>query len=106
MIPDQGIFTTPAYHKTTNFTHLDSFFPSNCKVGMAHTFLHRWSQVWSNWTKFHLKLVWLMNIFKKNGYPDNLTNNCFKRFLDNKHRIEEKIITVPKRPFLDHHCYK
>ena len=72
MIPDQGIFTTSAYHKTTNFTHFDSFFPSNLNAGMARAFLHRWSQIWSNWTKFHLKLVWLMDIFKKNGYPENL----------------------------------
>ena len=45
-------------------------------------------QICSDWTKFKLELVKLMDAFKSNGYPENFMNNCFKRFLDNKHRIQ------------------
>ena len=47
--------------------------------------------------KFHLELVMLIDVFKNNGYPENFINNCFKVFLDNKYRIQEKVITVPKK---------
>ena len=40
-----------------------------------------------------------MDVFKSNGYSKNFVNNCFKTFLDNKERIQEKAITVPKEPF-------
>ena len=63
-------------------------------------------------------LNWLMDIFKSNDYPENFINDFFKlsiiffqSFLDSKHRIQEKVITLPKnlcfQPFLvfDHyHC--
>lgn len=41
-----------------------------------------------------------MNVFKSDGYPENLINNHFKTFLDNKNRIQEKLIDVPKKPLL------
>ena len=40
----------------------------------------------------------LIDVFKSNGYPDNFIKNCFKTFLDNKHRIQEKVTTVLKKP--------
>ena len=46
-----------------------------------------------------------MDVFKSNGYPENLINNCFKTFLDNKHRIQEKIITVTKKLLFLVHPY-
>ena len=42
-------------------------------------------------------MVKLTDVFKNNGYPENFINNCFKVFLDNKYRIQEKVITVPKK---------
>ena len=30
--------------------------------------------------------------------PENFINNCFKVLLNNKHRIQEKVITVLKKP--------
>ena len=37
--------------------------------------------------------------FKSDGYPENfIIDNCFKTFLDNKHRTQEKVVTVPKKP--------
>ena len=41
-----------------------------------------------------------MNVFKSDGYPENFINNHFKTFLDNKNRIQEKLIDVPKKPLL------
>ena len=43
-------------------------------------------------------MVKLKDVFKSNSFPENFINNCFKTFLDNKHRIQEKLITVPKKP--------
>ena len=39
----------------------------------------------------------LIDVFKNNGYHVNFITNCFKVFLDNKYRIQEKVITVPKK---------
>ena len=69
---------------------------------MIHVLLYRCFWIRSDWTKFHFELVKLMNVFKSNGYPETFINNLFKTFLDNKHRIKENMITVPKKPlFLD-----
>ena len=51
----------------------------------------------SDWTKFHLELVRLTDVFKNNGYPENFINNCLKVLLDNKYKIQEKVIAVPKK---------
>ena len=32
----------------------------------------------------------------RTGYPENFINNCFKTFVDNKYRVREKAITLPK----------
>ena len=55
-------------------------------------------QVCLDWTKCHLELTILMDVFKSNSYPENFMNSRFKTFLDKKHRIQEKMITVPKKP--------
>ena len=103
IIHEQGKFTSPGYHKPTFsriYTHFDSFLPSTYKIGMIHVLLYKCFQICSDWTKFHLELVKLMDVFKSNGYPENFISNCFKAFLDNKHSILEKVITVPKKPLL------
>ena len=77
--------------------NFDSFLPSSNKIGLLHTLVYRCFWIFSDWTKFHLKLVKLIDIFKNNGYPENFINNSFKVFLDNKYRVREKVITVPKK---------
>ena len=97
----QGKVTTFVYCQSTFsgiYTYFDSFLSSIYKIGMIHTLLYRCFRICSDWTKFHLELVKLMDVFKINGYPENFINNCFKAFLDNKHRIQEKVTTVPKKP--------
>ena len=100
IICEKGRFTTSVYRKPTFskfYTHLDSFLPSSNKIGLLHTLLYRCFQICSEWTKFHLELIKLTDVFKSNGYPENFINNCFKEFLDKKYRIQEKVITVPKK---------
>ena len=67
---------------------------------MIHTLLCRCFQICSDWTKFPLELVKLKDVFNSNGYSENFINDCFKTILDNKHRIQEKAIIVPKKPLL------
>ena len=58
------------------------------------------SWICSHWTKFHLKLVSFMNIFKKNGYRVNFINNCFTRLLDKNIEFKKKKVTVLRKPFI------
>ena len=101
IIREQGKFTTFVYRKPTFsgiYTHFDSFLPCTYKIGMIHALLYKCLWICSDWTKFHSKFYKLMDVLKSNGYPGNFMNNSFKTFLDNKHRIQEKVITVTKKP--------
>ena len=87
IIREQGEFTTSVYRKPTFsgiYTNFDSFLPSSNKISLLHTFLYRSFRICSDWTKFHLELVNLIDLFKSNGYPENFIKNCFKVFLYNK----------------------
>ena len=102
IIREKDKFTTSVYRKPTFsgiYTHFDSFLPSSNKIGLLHTLLYRCFRICSDWTKFHLELVKLTDGFKNSGYPENFINNCCKVFLDNKHKIQEKVITAPKKTF-------
>ena len=99
---EQGKFTASVYRKPTFsgiYIHFYSFLPSTYNIGMIHTLVFRCFGNCSCWTKFHLELVELMDVSKDNGYPENFIKYCFKEFLDNKHRMQEKMITVAKK-----HC--
>ena len=101
IICEQGKFTTSVYRKpilSGIYANFDSFLPSTYRTGMIHTLLYRCFRIWSDWTKFHLELVKLMDVFRSNGYSENFINNCFKKFLDNKHRIQQKVINMPWKP--------
>ena len=105
----QGRFSTSVYRKSTFcgiYTHFESFLPFSNKIGLLHTLLYRCFWICSDWTTFHLELVKLIDVFKNNGEIAldafksnfvNFSNNCFKVFLDNKYRLQENVITVPKR---------
>ena len=102
IIREKDKFTPSVYRKPTFsgiYTNFDSFLPSSNKIGLLHTLLYRCFRICSDWTKFHLELVKLTDVFKNNGYPENFINNCFKVLLDNKYRIQERVITVPKKTF-------
>ena len=106
VIHEKEKFTTSVYRKPTfrgSYNHFDSFLPSSNKIGLLHTLSYRcfricsdWTDFTQNWTKFGLSFT--QNVFKNNDYPENFISNCFKVFLDgNKYRIQEKVITVPKK---------
>ena len=67
---------------------------------MIHKFLYRCFQICSDWTKINLELVRLINVFKNNGFLENFINNCFKTFLNNKRKLQEKLLSAPKKPIL------
>ena len=72
IIREQERFTSCVYRKSTFswvFTHFDSVLPSSYKIGLLHKFLCRCFQICSDWTKFHLELAKLIDVFKSNGYP-------------------------------------
>ena len=58
---------------------------------MIPILIKRHFRIRSDWSRFHLELVKLMNVFNNNGNPQNFINNCFKIFLDDKRKIEEKL---------------
>ena len=100
IIREKDKFTTFVYRKPTFsgiYTHFDSFLSSSNKIGLFHKLLYRCFRIRSDWTKFHLELVKLIGVFKNNDYPENFINNCFKVSLENKYRVREKVITVPKK---------
>ena len=100
IIREKEKFTTSVYRKprfSGVYACFDSFLPSSNKIVLLYTLLYRCFRICSDWTKFHLELVKLTDVFKNNGYPENFINNCFKVFLDNKYRIQEKVIIVPKK---------
>ena len=75
-------FATTVYRKPTFscvYTHSDSFFPTTYKFSMTYTLFFRCFSICSNWTNFHNELVFLKDIFLKNGYPI-LFINVLKRF--------------------------
>ena len=74
IIREKDKFTTSVYCKPTFsriYTHFDSFLPSSNKIGLLHTLLYRCFRICSDWTKFHLEVVKLTDVFKNNGYPEN-----------------------------------
>ena len=52
----------------------------------------------STW-KFHIKLTFLKRIFRKNDYPKNFIDNCFKKFLHNIHFVKENVPAAEKKHF-------
>ena len=101
VIREQGEFTTSVYRKPTFsgvYTHFDSFLPDTYKIGMIYTLANRCFRICSSWSMFHQQLILLREIFKKNGYPENFIDRCFKLLLDRIHILKEKVPTVEKKP--------
>ena len=78
-------YATTVYGKPTFsgvYTHFDSFLPTTYKFSMIYTLVFRCFSICSNWTNFHNELVFLKDIFFKNGYPISFIDKFFKTFLD------------------------
>ena len=76
------------------YSNFESFLPSVYKFTIIYTLFYRCFRNCSGQTKFQLELTLLKKIFRKNGYPENFIDKCFKRFLDNIHLVKEKVPTV------------
>ena len=103
IIREQGKFTTTVYQKPTFsgvYSNFESFLPSIYKFGMIYPLVYRFFRIYSNWAQFNTELTFLKGIFRKNGYPKNFIDKCFKKFLNNVHLVKENVPTVEKKRFL------
>ena len=68
IICEKGKFTTSVHRKPTFsgiYTNFDSFLPSSNKIGFLHTLLYRSFRICSDWIKFHLELVKLIDVLEQ-----------------------------------------
>ena len=97
---ERNKFATTVYRKPTFsgvYTHFDSFLPTKYKFSMIYTFVFRCFSICSNWTNFHDELVFLKDIFLKNGYPISFIDKCFKTFLDRLYLKRPQVLTAEKK---------
>ena len=92
VIREQGKFTTTVYRKPTFsgvYCSFENFLPSVYKFNMVCTVVYTCFRICSNWKQFHHELIFLKVIFRKNGYHENFTDKCFKKFLNNVHLLKK-----------------
>ena len=85
VIREDKTFTKCIYRTFSGvYKHFYSFLPSAYMFGTANLLAYRCFKICSGSTKLHTELSSLKQLKKKkNGYPENFTSNCFKRFTDN-----------------------
>ena len=97
---DGNTFVTSVYRKPTFsgvYTHFDSFLLSTYKIGMIYTLEFRCFRFCSDWNKFHKEIIFLKDIFLKNGYPTSCIDKCFKTFLDQSFIKIPQVLIVEKK---------
>ena len=80
-------FSSTVFRKKTNTNVLlnwDAFCPTNWKLGLIHCMLNRAYVVCNSWQSLHNEIQKLAGIFKMNGYPNQIFENCVNKFLDQK----------------------
>ena len=103
VIREQDKFSITSYRKPTFtgvYSNFESVLPSVCKFAKVYTLVYRCFCICSDWKKFHVELTFLKEVFRKNGYPENFIDKCFKKFLDNIHLVKKKVPTVERKRFL------
>ena len=96
-------FTTSVYRKPTFsgvFTHYESFIDDSYKKSLIFTLLFRCFSICSDFSKFHLEIKKLRDIFKRNGYPSSLIEMCIRTFFQKLYVPKQVYITVPKKQLL------
>ena len=96
---DNNRFLTSVYLKPTFsgvFTNFDSYIPLPHKSGLISSLSYRAFRLCSNFEISHQEIIFLKDIFKRNGYPYNFIDKCVKRFLD-KIFIEKKVFSVAQK---------
>ena len=97
---DGNTFVTSVYRKPTFsgvYTHFDSFLPSTYKTGMNYTLVFRCFRNCSYWNKFHKEIIFLKDIFLKNGYLTSFIDKFFKTLLDQLFIKKPQVLTVEKK---------
>ena len=79
-------------------TDIDIVIPDTYKIGMIHTLVNIYFRICSSWSMFHQQLIFLREIFRKNGYPENSIDRCFKLILNRIRILKEKVSRVEKKP--------
>ena len=90
-------FVTTVYCKPTFggvYTHFDRFLPLTHKFDMIYTLVFRCISICSKRTNFHNELLFLKDIFLKNGHPISFIDKCLKTFLN---RLYLKVLTAEKK---------
>ena len=98
-IRDNNRFLTSVYCKPTFsgvFTNFYSYIPLSYKSGLISSVLYRAFKLCSNFEIFHQEIIFLKDLFKRNGYPSNFIDKCIKTFLD-KIFIEKKVFLVAQK---------
>ena len=66
------------------------------KSGLISSLLYRAFKLCSNFETFHKEIIFLNDIFKRNGYLPNVNDKCVKTFLD-KIFIDKKVFSVAQK---------
>ena len=93
-------FVTTVYCKPTFsglYTHFDSFLPATHKFSRIYTLVVRYFSICSNQTNYHNGLVFLKDMFLKNGYQISFIEKCFKTFLDQLFFKPLQVLTAEKK---------
>jgi len=91
---------TSVYRKPTFsgvFTNFKSFIPIVYKHGLIYSLLFRCFRICTDYNRFHNEIVFLKDVFNRNGYPYNVVDFCIRIFLSKIYRPKVETCTVPKR---------
>ena len=70
------------------------------QIWYVYTLVYRCFRMCSDQTKFHAQSTFLKRIFRKNDYPENFIDKCYKMSVDNIHLVKEKVPTVERKHLL------
>ena len=88
-------FSTSVFRKKSFsgvYSHFDSFLPSNYKENVLLALIHRCFTLCSSFSNFHLELVKLKEIMKRNSFPSVMIDSCIKTYLNRMFGAVPKII--------------
>ena len=84
---DNNRVLTSAFREPTFsdiFTNFDSYLPLSCKSGLISSLLYRAFKLCFNFEIFHQEIIFLKDIFKRNGYPSNFIHKTYFLCIDSK----------------------
>ena len=80
------------------YSHFDSFLPSNYKENLLLALIHRCFTICSSFSNFHLEIVKLKDIMKRNSFPSVMIDSCIKKYLDKVMGTVPKNVINPDPP--------